>query len=141
MFFKTFASMPASISAKACARLGRIKPGEFESLTTTTSAQLQIVCGLAWITLNDDPRDYWLSPNTGPLTLKAGQRLLIEAAKRGANSPQAVRWVLLTEGLPSVLARRGFFGAGLARKAASIAKRAQGSIKRGLSIASVGTVQ
>lgn len=147
------------------ARVGRLEPGQTLKLDIEETSRLRISAGLAWVTLSNDPKDHWLQSGA-ELAVLPGHSLVI-SAEHG----QDLRWTLvaLRPLRPGVLEVAGFEEAsledrplgtsaldkaalgtpgrlaalGLAglRNAASIARRAQGAIRRALSMASLGTVQ
>lgn len=128
---------------------------ETQHLLATEPAWLMAVAGRLWVTRRGDPADYVLAPGER-LELARGDDVTLGGWARG--EPASWCWGALQQPggryrpLRAVLAwpfdaaaRALVFGAealaALARSAASIARRAQGCMASGDSIASAGTVQ
>ena len=134
--------------------MSRLSMQETQHLLVTEPVWLITLAGCLWVTRRGDPTDY---------VLKAGQRLALARGDRVAvgawHAGQSVQWDWtpacqahryrglrrpLTFGLDA--AARALRGAAaglvaLARNAASMARRTQGCIRAGDSMASAGTVQ
>jgi hypothetical protein len=80
------AALPALV---APARLGRLAKGLTQRYTIPKAGMVRIVCGLAWLTLSNDPRDYWLTEGMA-LKVEADQVMVLEA-----EGDRALRWVYL----------------------------------------------
>jgi len=101
------------------------------------SGELSVVRGRIWVTGQGDGQDQVISSGER-LRLRDSQDVVIEAWDRGEAA--LVRWQPRVHGF----GLRGLFGlvfAALARKAASSASLAQGSIKVGDSMASCGALK
>lgn len=129
---------------------------ETQYLLVTEPAWLVAVGTTLWVTRNGDLDDHVLSPGER-LGVACGDRLLIgpwmpgqksawEWQPRRAARSSGYGWRRRVLAAPLALLARALRGAAdgladLARSAAAMACRAQGSIKAGDSIASAGTVQ
>ena len=72
-------------------RLGRIAAGQTFKFIVPSAGTIKVACGLVWLTVSDDKKDYWLSGGQSQ-TLKAGQIVVLQA-----EAGQAVRWVYIAE--------------------------------------------
>lgn len=126
------------------------------------AGEIEVKSGRVWITRRDDLDDHVLATGES-LTLSAGDGAVVEAWRHGERAaivwrpaPQRFALAVLPRagaawGLRAVAAGADFFAAvlrrgaaglsALARTAASMARRAQGCMSAGDSMASAGTVQ
>ncbi len=153
-----FASISAQSSAAcAAARSGAflLAPAHALGLYPKQPSSLQISCGQAWVTFGDG-MDHVLQAGQS-LRVPAGSRVVLEslygsvvkfdfsALPTTARAPQPLRQAGRDLRFAGALAARGLLGLGwglaaLARSAASSARRAQGCIASGESMASSGAV-
>jgi hypothetical protein len=134
--------------------MNRLSMQEVQHLLVTEPAWLTALAGNVWVTRRGDPDDYVLQPGER-IALSRGEQVTVSALDDGepaqwdwrfapTRSPQRrAREVvaLVFDGAARVLERAAAGLAALARSAAAMACRAQGSIRCGDSIASAGTVQ
>jgi len=110
------------------------------------SGYLSVTAGVLWLTRDGEPDDHVLQARDG-LRVRAGDQLTLSAWHRGTTAglryvPDRDRGGLAA--LVAALAARGLRGLGegalaLARSADAMARRAQGCMASGESIASAGT--
>ena len=89
--FGTAGSTNKQKVSNAPTRFGRIAPGRTFTFTAPRNGTLKVACGLVWLTVSGDKKDYWLSGGQS-LELITGQITVLQA-----ETTQGARWIFVAE--------------------------------------------